>query len=385
MPRKPQPPRLYLNPGERVWVIRDGSYVKRTGCGEADREGAEQAFHAYLGEKFKPAVREHSPAKLSVAEVLTAYGREHAPNTKGDSPLTIGYNIQALMTWWGSRTLATVKGETCRAYAKFRRKNVKDNTIRKELSVLSSAINHWHREHGPLDAVPIVTLPEKGGGRERWLTRQEAAYLVAGALGFYRVLQSDIRTRKVTVTWRRNVWEINRHAARFILLALYTGTRHSAVLGIQWMANTQSGWVDLDAGVMRRLGDGKAETKKRQPKTRLGSRILRHMKRWKRIDDEARYEASRKAGEPVHAFMHVVAYNGQPLKKLRRSWDTACELAWLGVEVTPHVLRHTRATWMMQQGIDRWEAAGSLGMSIKTLEEVYGHHHPDWQKKAAEV
>ncbi|MBZ9655803.1 hypothetical protein [Phyllobacterium lublinensis] len=94
---------------------------------------------------------------------MTAYGREHAPTTKGNSPATIGYNIAALMTWWGARTLANVKGETCRAYTKFRSANVKPNTVRKELSVLSSAINHWHREHGPLESVPVVSMPEKAG------------------------------------------------------------------------------------------------------------------------------------------------------------------------------------------------------------------------------
>jgi len=26
-----------------------------------------------------------------------------------------------------------------------------------------------------------------------------------------------------------------------------------------------------------------------------------------------------------------------------------------------------------------WEAAGYLGMTVETLEEVYGHHHPDHQ------
>lgn len=37
----------------------------------------------------------------------------------------------------------------------------------------------------------------------------------------------------------------------------------------------------------------------------------------------------------------------------------------------------------MQQGVDRWEAAGYLGMSVETLEKVYGHHHPDFQRNAA--
>ena len=35
--------------------------------------------------------------------------------------------------------------------------------------------------------------------------------------------------------------------------------------------------------------------------------------------------------------------------------------------------------------VDALEAAGHLGMSPKILIEVYGHHHPNYQKKAAEV
>jgi len=32
----------------------------------------------------------------------------------------------------------------------------------------------------------------------------------------------------------------------------------------------------------------------------------------------------------------------------------------------------------MQVGVNTWEAAGFLGMSEKTLRDVYGHHHPDY-------
>jgi integrase len=51
--------------------------------------------------------------------------------------------------------------------------------------------------------------------------------------------------------------------------------------------------------------------------------------------------------------------------------------ARLGNDVTPHVLRHTAATWLMQAGTDVWEAAGYLGMTIEMLSQRYGHHHPD--------
>ena len=39
----------------------------------------------------------------------------------------------------------------------------------------------------------------------------------------------------------------------------------------------------------------------------------------------------------------------------------------------------------MQHGVDIWQAAGSLGMTVEQLEKTYGHHHPDFQKGAAEA
>lgn len=343
MPRRREPPRLYLREDERGWVIRDGSRTIRTGCGESDRRGAEEALGKYLSEKFVPAVRGSDPAALTVAEILTAYGRDHAPTRK--APATIGYAIAALVGWWGGRRLADVRGATCRAYADarratvFRGKNIGDGTVRRELGVLAAAINHWHREHGPLDSVPVVTLPAAAPPRERFLNRSEAARLLAGALGWYLESWSDLATRKSHQRWRRVPGAANHHTARFILLGLYTGTRHGALLGLQWMPNTLGGWVDLERGVMHRRGQGVTESKKRQPPTKLNKRLMAHLRRWRRIDAAARDRASRAAGQSVATHLHIVAWDGQPILKLRRSWDTACDYAGLGAEVTPHVLR----------------------------------------------
>jgi hypothetical protein len=60
---------------------------------------------------------------MSIARTLEIYGREHAPHVA--SPETIGYHIDALLPFWGSRSVSTVKGETCRAYVKHRN-SVKD-------------------------------------------------------------------------------------------------------------------------------------------------------------------------------------------------------------------------------------------------------------------
>jgi hypothetical protein len=55
----------------------------------------------------------------------------------------------------------------------------------------------------------------------------------------------------------------------------------------------------------------------------------------------------------------------------------------MGQGHTPHTLRHTAATWLMQRGVPIWQAAGYLGMSAQILEQTYGHHHPDYMRSAA--
>ena len=81
--------------------------------------------------------------------------------------------------------------------------------------------------------------------------------------------------------------------------------------------------------------------------------------------------------------------DGRAIHDPRTIWHKVVEAAGLELhgpdKVTRHTLRHTRATWMMQRGVPIWQAAGFLGMTVKTLESVYGHHSPDHQEQAANV
>ena len=71
-------------------------------------------------------------------------------------------------------------------------------------------------------------------------------------------------------------------------------------------------------------------------------------------------------------------------RSVRKAFATAVKRAGIEDHVTPHILRHTAATWAMQSGGDLWQTAGYLGMTVEMLERVYGHHHPDFQREAAE-
>lgn len=83
----------------------------------------------------------------------------------------------------------------------------------------------------------------------------------------------------------------------------------------------------------------------------------------------------------------MIEWNGKPIRSVRKGFAAAVKAAGLPStgpdRVTPHVLRHTAATWAMQRGADLWAAAGLLGMTAEMLQDRYGHHHPDFQREAA--
>ena len=69
---------------------------------------------------------------------------------------------------------------------------------------------------------------------------------------------------------------------------------------------------------------------------------------------------------------------------MKTGFATAVARAGLSGRIfTPRTLRHSCATALMQAGVDKWEAAGFLGMSVEMLDRVYGHHHPDHLRDAA--
>jgi integrase len=65
-----------------------------------------------------------------------------------------------------------------------------------------------------------------------------------------------------------------------------------------------------------------------------------------------------------------------------RAFQRACTRAKIE-GVTPHTLRHSRATHLLQAGVPTWDVAGLLGDTVATVERVYGHHSPDYQRFVA--
>ncbi len=335
MPRKRQPPRLWLRPrndGRKpVWIIRDGSRQRSTGALEHELEKAEKALADYLGENHHHTRNSRTDAAL-VLDALIYYSDAKA---KIAAPERIGYAIDALGHWWSDRPISDVTGANCRAYADDR--GASDGTVRRELGVLRAALNLYHAE-GYIQTVPRVTLPAAPMPRERWLTKAEAEALIVAAETLERA----------------------PHLPLFIRLGLHTGTRHAAALALQWQPNTVGGWIDLDQRMLYRAPVGDRRRAKRKPPSILSDAILPYL-------EEAR-EKTRQ---------YVIEYQGGAVQSVKKSFAKACQIAGLA-DVIPHTLRHTCGTWLALDGVPIWKAARYIGVSDAEFDRTYGHYHPDF-------
>ncbi len=348
MPRKAAGARLYFRKDQGVWIIRDTGLPDRS-TGSRDRRDAEKALAHYIAHKGIVTGTRH-PDRFPVREALDVYGRERAV-TRAD-PARIAYAIEALLPFWGDLSIADVKGETCRRYAKSRvrvfkdgtTRPVSDGTTRRELNVLQAAINYCHRE-GYVTSPSVVTLPEPPPPRDRWLTRSEAARLIWTA-------------------WRSPK---AKHLARFILLALYTGTRKDAILRLGFMPNTVGGWIDLDAEVIYRRSASERETKKRRKPVRMPRKLLAHCRRWQAAGSR-----------------WAVEIRGARVADVKKAFEGVSARAGF-TDISPHTLKHTAITWAMQKGMRIEQAADYFDTTADTIRRVYWHHSPDYQNEAVAI
>jgi integrase len=372
MPRAAQGPYVYerKRQGRKpVWVIIDGK-IEIVAEGAANEPAAKKRLGEYLAGRFGIDSNCH-PTRIAVAEILDIYAKRRAAEVA--RPELIGYAIAPLQAFFANDAAGDLKSARCEAYVAWRcaqpRPHFKNPetapriaraTARRELGVLAAAANLAFKDGILTQPVPI-TLAPPGMARERHLSRSEVAALLWGALGFEWLPDGRLRRHK---------WAIPYHLCRFILIAVYTGTRHDAILKLRWMPSTDSGWIDLEHGLIYRRGADEQQTKKRRPPLPIPVSLLPHLRRWHRMGT---------------ASGHVIEFDGARIAKERTAWNAARARAGLDVQVTPHILRHTCATWLLQKGRPVWEVAGYLGTSEQVIRDTYGHHAPDYLREAAKA
>lgn len=353
MPRRSQGARLYFKAARRgpdgrithagKWVIRDGE--REVSTGSSDAAVAERALADYLARKRQPREEGRGGNPL-VADVLAVYLSDKILASTRMKPARLREakaRILRLSEAFGHKPAQSLTSADYTAFAAERGK-----AARRDLEDLRAALNHAHAER--LLSVPVpVKLPERYESRARWLTRSEMAKLILTA-------------------WRLRQEGSNRptakHIARFIVVAMYTGSRAGVVCGAAYGPATDRGYIDPATGMFYRLAPGVAQTKKRAPPIPMPPALLAHIRRWNKA-------CIRERGRQLRA---IVEWNGKPVGRINKGFRAVRVAAGFGEDVVPHTIRHSVVSWGLQNGADRFELGGYVGMSQETMERVYGHH-----------
>lgn len=293
----------------------------RIALGTADRGLAE----ARARELWRARQR---PPGDKVKDVWDAYVTEKA--TDGVIADPSGSTWRALEPSFGHKLASDITRDDCREHtAKRRRAKRSDSTIRKELEMLRAALR---LRYGP--QAPAIWMPPASKPRDRFLTKEELTQLL-----------DTIDTP---------------HVRLFVILAVTTGARMSAILDLTWDR------VDLDRGIIDLNPAGRHESNKRRAIVPINSRASAALR-------EARAAA-------LSDF--VIEYAGSPVKSVKKAIQAAAKRS--GVPCSPHVFRHTAGVWMAEADVPMQKIAQYLGhTSTRVTETTYARYSPSFMKDAS--
>jgi integrase len=336
MPVPPRTPTYSL-------TLRDGRYyvqwwadgrAKRVSCRTADL-GEAKIFRASLIAGLGTPSPPKSP---TIGAILVGYEADRNPTAALRAET---YAVRALQRHLGDLAADMLTRERVRAYQAARlkegpkgksgphhKKALSNGTLIRELGTLRAALA-WAVKNDWILAARHVEMPTKPPARTRWLTREEVAKLFAACE--------------------------TQHIRMFLALALFTAARSGALLELTWDQ------VDL---VGERIDLGQGTGRKRRAHLPIAPDLLPVLREAKQISTSA----------------YVVEYRGGRVRSVKTGVRCAVERAGLS-GVTPNVMRHTAATWMMQRGVPTALVASFLGNTETMVREVYGHASPEWLRE----
>jgi integrase len=195
-------------------------------------------------------------------------------------------------------------------------------SINRPLALLRTLLRLASRKWGAIARVPVIELEREPQGRLRWLTHEEAI----------RLLDSCHEQKNQALT-------------DLVEFSIYTGLRQGESLGLTW------GDVDRARGVVL-LEVTKSGERREVPLCGPADTVL-----------------SRRVGSGKDGLV----FGSRKWSSFRNGWERAVNTAKLAAPLRFHDLRHTFASWTMQEGATLPELQKLLGHATLTMTMRYAH------------
>lgn len=273
------------------------------------------------------------PRGKSIEEIWNAYCRD----MEGRAVVgTMKHTWKALSERFGAIDADAVTIADCRAHVAERRKaKIKDGTIHTELGHLRMVLL-WAEKHKLIDKAPPVERPAKPEPKHEYLTKDEVRSLVDAANA--------------------------PHVRLAVLLMIGTGARNEAAMQLTWDR------VDLERRMIQLRNPFDKSRRKGRATVPMNDTLL------------AALDTAKKGA----LTNNVIEWAGEPVKSIKRGLKAAGQTIGRG-DVSPHMLRHSAAVWLAEDGHSMDEIAQFLGHDdVKTTTKVYARFSPTHLRKLAD-
>lgn len=313
--------RLKLYRGKYAAVRSIDGQTERVSLRTADLQEAKRQLADYVAK----------PVGETVAEIVEAYLADKDKTAIRHKDLRGSWK-QAERTF-GHLRPDQITRDLCRTYRDARyAAGRKPATVRKELEVVRAGLNFFKK-----GTQSVFELPPQPPAKDRFLDKAEARRLMQAARRF-------------------------SHVRAFIALSLATGARQSALLELTWdRVNFSRRTISLA------LNDAMDEQRKKRATVPMTNRAYRYL----RVLHAAR------------TCNHVIEWGGHRVYSVKKGFAAAAVRAGLS-DITPHILRHTAASWMAEADVPMFDISRYLGHSdTRVTERRYAKLSPSHLRRAA--
>ncbi len=322
------------------WYNEQKRRTDRLSLHTSDPDKAASAFASFLNNRNK-IIKPDGTAVFTCGDALTHYWDEHVIPKVIDQKRTRS-KINNLRAHFNAIPVNDVSIQTARDYTVRRHGGPSaaefggaiggasgDGTIRGELTTLTAALHHCEKwKHIANGSAPFIEKPASPPGKERWLTADEM-----------KTLWEALKSKPLKLRG-------------FVTLAYYTAARRRSIETLTWFQ-----WPEESKRISLNP-QGRRQTNKRRPVVPVHQALAAL-----RVELWAAYGSS----------SYVLGDQAAMWYAVRGLFDD------LGFDdATPHTLRHSRATHLLQQGTEPWAVANLLGDSLTTVLKTYGHHCIDY-------
>lgn len=268
-----------------------------------------------------------------------------------------------------------------------RERNMSEHTVRNYGVDLAQFLTHLSENNQahefPEKVTHIMIRSFMADLGEKGVSRQTVARKIAALRSFYKYLQ---RQERVTVNPARVVHtpKLEKKIPAFLTVSMmerllaapegctFIGSRDKAILELIYSAGLRSfelvgldhADIDMDRRVLRLKGKGMKE--RINPVGRYAVAALEDYLRQKAMHHD------RDRFDPSAVFLN---FRGQRLttRSVRRMLSHYAGLAGLAADVSPHTLRHSFATHLLQHGADLRVVQELLGHENISTTQIYTH------------